>query len=146
MRLIRGPINAILVATLMKPMTRWMIARWRRRAREYAEETFVMPAQELFETTIAPHLVAAEATEQVVEADIAEVIEELGGRSTRRTLLIIAAIAAAATAAVIIVAEIRRRREAAALADAKEAVTIPIDASGETADAELELDELAVEA
>ncbi len=58
MRLIRGTINAILVATLVKPMARWTVARWRRRAREYAEETFVMPAQELYETTIAPLLCA----------------------------------------------------------------------------------------
>jgi hypothetical protein len=130
MRLIRGPINAILVATLLKPIARRIIATWRRRARDYADETFIIPAQELLETALAPQLLLADSS---LPAADAEAIGETGGRSVLRTLVIVGALATIVAATVVAVGYVRRRRaEVASQPEAaQEVVAVPIEASEE---------------
>ena len=53
MRLVRGIVNAVLMATLIKPIVRLTVSRWRRRARESAAATVGIPVQELLEISLA---------------------------------------------------------------------------------------------
>ena len=78
MRGIRTIINAVLVATLLKPMLRRSIARWRREARESAEATIVIPAQELLETVLSAQLESEASSLQKTAVDpVVKAIEEV---------------------------------------------------------------------
>ena len=61
MRWMRGIINAVLMVTLVKPVVRRMVARWRRRARESAATTIGIPVQELLEAALIAELAAPAA-------------------------------------------------------------------------------------
>jgi hypothetical protein len=111
MRWIRGPINAVLAATLVKPVARWMIARWRRRARDYAEETFILPAQELLGSALPRQLALLDPSLPPANG---QDIDELKGRGSLRTLLIVGAVAAIAAAGIWALVSLRRRRSATA--------------------------------
>lgn len=111
MRWIRGPINAVLVATLVKPMARWMIARWRRRARDYAEETIILPAQELLGSALSPQPVLLDPSLPPVNG---QDIDELKGRGLLRTVLIVGVVAAIAATVIWALVSLRRRRSATA--------------------------------
>jgi hypothetical protein len=133
-RWIRGTVNAILVATLVKPMTRWMIARARRNTREFAAATVVIPVQEFFEGTVAPRMMAKDAA-----LPVEETIEEVAEQSALRTVLIVGAAGAVIVGTIAVVATIvRRRRRAAAEAtgasgseDATEWVAVPVEQPSE---------------
>ena len=107
MRWIRGPVNAVLVATLVKPTARWMIARWRKRARDYAEETIILPAQELLGSALSPQLALLDPSLPPVNG---QDIDELKGRGLLRTVLIVGAVAVIAAAATWALVLLRRRR------------------------------------
>ena len=101
MRWIRGPINAVLAATLVKPVARWMIARWRRRARDYAEETIILPAQELLGSALPRQLALLDPG-----------LPPAKGRGLLRTVLIVGVVTAIAAAGIWALVSLRRRRSA----------------------------------
>jgi hypothetical protein len=120
-------VNAVLLATLVKPTARWMVARWRRRAREYPASAIAIPVQELIETALIEELASPAADLQ----SSAEIAEEVAGRSLARTLLIAGAVAAVVAVSTLAVAAlIRRRREA----QSSEWVAVPVDAPVEEAE------------
>lgn len=136
MRWIRGTFNAILVATLVRPVTRRLIARTRRRAREHPVAPLMIPVEELFETTLLAELGASlagipEADVEVTSEEAVETIEEIAGRSTIRTLLLLGLLAAAVTSAAWAAATIVRRRRQARTSEQKtgqdERVAIPVE-------------------
>lgn len=131
MRRIRAIINAVLVATLLKPMLRRSIARWRREARESAEATIVIPAHELLETVLAARLGSEALSPQATPEELGDV----AGRSNLWTVLILGTVAALTAASVIAIAALRRRRRAALTHEpqpAKELVAVPVEVpSGE---------------
>jgi len=133
MRWMRGIMNAVLMATLVKPVARRMVARWRRRAQESAATTIGIPVQELLETALIEELAVPAADRQPSPAETAE---QLAGRGVIRTMLIAGAVVTViAGAAVAIAALIRRRREAhEAQAEESEWVAVPVDASIEEAE------------
>lgn len=132
MRWMRGIVNAVLMATLVKPVVRRMVARWRRRARESAATTIGIPVQGLLEMALIEELTPPAAD---LQPSPAETPEQLAGRGMIRTVLIAGAVVTViAVAAVAIGAMIRRRREAReAQAEGSEWVAVPVDASAEEA-------------
>jgi hypothetical protein len=125
----RRGIDALLMATLVKPVAHRMVARSRRRARESAAASISVPVQELFEVALLGEL-ASPPTELRTPA---EDPEQPPWRGKRRTLLIVAAaIAAMSVGAVITKAAVRRRRDAR-MAQATDAdwVAVPVDESTE---------------
>jgi hypothetical protein len=119
----------MLVATLVKPTARWLIARIRRRAREQAPSAIVLPIEEL----LAQEFLEAAATSPLDDPDAGlqrETADELAGRSMVRTVIIIGALAALiAVSAWAITTVIRRRRlsEAAESQAISEPVAIPVE-------------------
>ncbi len=143
MRWMRGIMNAVLMATLVKPVVRRMVARWRRRAQESAATTIGIPVQELLETALIAELAVPAADLQLSPA---ETSEQLAGRGMSRTMLIAGAVVAViAGAAVAITALVRHRHEAhEAQAEGSEWVAVPVDASIEEAE-EAEAQEALIE-
>jgi hypothetical protein len=111
MRWIRGPINAVLRATLVKPMARWLIARWKRRARTYTEEAIILPAHERLASALPPQLALLDPS--LLPAS-GQAIDELPGRGLLRTVVIVGAVAAIAAAVIFGLVSLRRRRSATA--------------------------------
>jgi hypothetical protein len=135
MKAIRATINAVLVATLMKPLLRRSIRRWRQEVMDTTEATFIIPAHELLETALSTRGGAEESGPQLTT----EMVDEMAGRSTFRTLLVVGMVAAIAAASAFGIAAVRRRRRAAAALEQrepKELVAVPVEAAGE--DAEIE--------
>ena len=132
MRWIRGITNAVLMATLVKPVVRRMVARWRRRAQE-SPATIGIAVQELLEAALIEELGASAAD---LQPSPGEAAEELAGRGTVRTMLIVGVVVAViAGTAVAIAALIRRRREAQeAQAEGSEWVAVPVEAAPEEAE------------
>lgn len=128
MKLMRGIVNAVLMATLLKPVARRMVGRWRTRTRESAATAIGIPVQELFETALIEELVAPATG---LEPSPVETPEQLAGRGVIRTMFIAGAlIALTALAAVAIAALIRRRREAReAQAEGADWVAVPVEGS-----------------
>ena len=134
MRGIRTIINAVLVATLLKPMLRRSIARWRREARESAEATIVIPAQELLETVLSAQLESEASSLQPTPEEVGNV----AGRSILRTVLILGAVAALTAASAFAIAALRRRRRAAVTLEpeaTKEPVAVPVEVPTEESEA-----------
>ena len=133
MRWMRGIANAVLMVTLVKPVVRRMVARWRRQARESAAATIGVPMQELFEIALVEELAPPGPD---LESDLLEDSEELTGRSTLRTMLVVVALAATIAVATAAVATlIRRRREArAARTEQSEWVAMPVGTATEQVD------------
>lgn len=128
MRSMRGTVNAVLLVTLVRPIVRRMVARWRQRAQESAASTIGIPVQELLETALIEELASSAAD---LESATAETSAELAGRSLTRTLLVAGALVAiAAGVAVAVAALIRRRRKTrAAPAGAPEWAAVPVETS-----------------
>jgi hypothetical protein len=128
MRWIRGIVNAVLMATLVTPVARRLVAGWRRRAQESAATTIGIPVQELLETALIEELAAPGAD---LQPSAAATAGQAAGRSMIRTMIIAGAVVAVtAGAAVAIATLIRRRREAhEAQAKGSERVAVPVDAS-----------------
>lgn len=145
MRMMRGVTNAVLMFTLVRPIVRLSVSRWRKRARAAAPAVISGPMQELFEAALieelSPPVVELEPLADVeppadLEALADEVIADVTGRSVVRTLVIagglITVIAISAVAARTLV---RRRR--AARAD-RELVAVPVGAEAAEAIEEAE--------
>ena len=109
MRVFKGLANALLMVTLIRPVVRLMVRRWRKQAQESPAATIGIPVQELVEAALIEEL-APLAIE--LEPSLEETVEELAGRSMIRTLFIAGiAIALTAGAAIAIATVIRRQRE-----------------------------------
>ena len=137
----RAAANAALMATLIKPMVRLTVRRWRKRAEESPATTIGIPVQELVEAALieelAPSLAAPLAE---LEGSSQEVVEELAGRSAMRTLLIVATAAAVTAGVAVAVARLVQRRRAARAAEAKDSDWVAVaveDAAEEVEEADL---------
>ncbi len=127
MRVVGPVVNAVLMATLIKPVVKLTVSRWRRRAQESAATSVGIPVQELLEAALIEELAgpAPDASEMVDE-----VIDEPAGWSPVRTVLITGVLVVLSVAVSVAISKlIRRRREA----QERELVSIPVDASGEGA-------------
>ena len=156
MRVIHGVANAVLMVTLIKPMARLAVRRWRRQAQESRAAAIGVPMQELFEAALVEELApAVEALAPAVEAlapttaleavladdvVIVELAQAEAGRSLVRVLLVGGLVIALTTAAAYGVTQLIRRRREAEAAE-RELVAVPVE--GDEAEA---LDELALEA
>ena len=108
MKRIRRAIAAAIVATMLKPVRRWLTARLRTEATQYAEAMIAARAQELWSTTGLGSLAAPETDTPMTPDDTAE---DRDRRDVMRTALIAGAVAALmASLAIAIVAVARSRR------------------------------------
>lgn len=127
MRLIKGIIDAVLMATLIKPMVRLTVGRWRRRVQESPATVIGLQVQELFETALVEELApAVTELESAPAASSIEIIEAEAGRSAFRVLLVAGVVMATTTAAAYGIAELVRRRREAQAAERK-LVAVPIE-------------------
>ncbi len=123
MRVVRGAVNAVLMVTLIKPLARLMVGRWRKQVQESPAASLGIPMQEMLEAALVEELgtAAAETQASEIEATMTE-----AGRSTLRLLLAAGIVIAAATAAAYAVASyIGRRRKAQA--EGRELVAVSIE-------------------
>ena len=127
MRLINGAVNAVLMATLLKPMARLMIGRWRRRIQESPAAAIGAQVEELFEAALVEELAPAIAKATPAEIDeITDVAATSEGRSTFRMLLLAGfVIGLTAATAYGITGLVKRRRQAQAAE--RELVAVPIE-------------------
>lgn len=143
MRVIRGLINAILMVTLIKPMVRLTVGRWRKRAQESTAASIGIPVQELFEVAFIEELTPAVedlGAAPVEDVDVVEVTQAAAGRSFIRVVLIAGVVIIVTTAVAYGVAELlRRRREEEGTT--RNLVAVPVE--GDEAE---EFDDTAVEA
>jgi len=136
MRWLRGTANAVLVATLVRPLARRLIARTRRRAREHPVSPLLVPVEELLETALMAELAASRAEREpapdgAVELALDESGEERAERVTPSTLLLAGALAAVVTISTVTVVAIVRRRRARVPqpgADRTDWVAVPVEA------------------
>ena len=123
MRVVRGTVNAILMVTLIKPMVRLTVGRWRKRVQESPAASLGIPMQELLETALLEEL-APQVTElELVPADLDE--PEAGGSRLRLLLLAGLAIVVVTATTYAVAGYLQRRREAQA--EERELVTVPIE-------------------
>ena len=128
MRVVSGSVNAVLMVTLVKPIVRRMVARWRRQAQESPAAAMGIPVQELLETALIEEL---GATAVELEAELDEAEEQQAGRSIVRSLLIAGVVATAITGAAFGIAKLVQRRREARAAKERELVAIPIETASE---------------
>lgn len=133
MRRMRAVVNAALMVTLVKPVVRRMVARWRKRAQESPATTIGIPLQELLEAALIEELTAPAADPQPRPAGSAEPVAD---RDLLRMVFIAFAVAAtAATTAFVVAALIRRRRSTGqARGQGSAWVAVPVDAPAEEAE------------
>jgi len=142
MRLIRGIVNALLMVTLVRPIVRLTVSRWRKQAREAAPALISVPVQELFEAALIEELSPPAVEIELEQAAEAEPLEELetlaqavvveaAGRSALRTLLLAGALLTVIAIAGVVIARVVQRRRAAEA----EWVAVPVEAE-EVAEAE----------
>ena len=125
MRAIRGVVNGILMVTLMKPIVRLMVGRWRKQVQASPAATIGLPVQELLEAALIEELAMSTTA---MEAPLIEEVEPLDdGRSVRSMLFVALAITVATAAAVLIARAIRERRAQAAKAGSPDVVAVPIE-------------------
>jgi hypothetical protein len=130
MRMVRGTVNAILMVTLIKPVVRLMVSRWRRQVQESPAAAMGLPVQELLETALLEELGAN--TAEIDAEETAEATVELQqGRSTIRTLLFVGALAAMSTGMAVVVTRLIRRRREAQKAEERELVAVPVETTAE---------------
>jgi flagellar biosynthesis/type III secretory pathway M-ring protein FliF/YscJ len=148
MRVIHGVANAVLMVTLVKPMARLAVRRWRRQAQESRAAAIGVPMQELFEAALveelAPAVEALAPTTDLEPAlaediDVVELVQAEAGRSFVRVLLMGGLVIVVTTAAAYGIVELIRRRREAEAAE-RELVAVPVE--GDDAEA---LDDLAPE-
>ena len=126
MNVIRRIGNAVLMVTLVKPVVRLFVARWRKRMQESAATTIGIPMQELMEAALIEELGGPVAESP---AEPTELIEEIGGRSTVRTVLLAGIVIVAVSGVGFAVAQlIKRRREQAERDRQRDLVAVPIEA------------------
>jgi hypothetical protein len=149
MRLIKGIVNAVLMATLIKPMVRLTIGRWRKRVQESPAAALGIGVQEMFEAALLEELAPVVAEPEVVEGAVAEAVSEAAaietieaeaGRSAFRILLMAGVLIAATTAVAYGIAALLKRRRAAQVAE-RDLVAVPIQADPDEA-----IDDVAIEA
>lgn len=150
MRVVRGVANAVLMVTLIKPMARLTVGRWRKQAQESPAAAIGIPMQELFEAALVEELApAVEALAPEVgeleaalaeDIDVVELVQAEAGRSFVRLLLVGGLVIAVTTAAAYGIAELIRRRREAEAAE-RELVAVPVE--GDEAEV---LDEMSLEA
>jgi uncharacterized protein (DUF2062 family) len=122
MRGMRGIVNAMLMATLVKPMVRLAVARWRKRAREAAPEAISLPMQQLVEAALVQELSPALAELEMAEAG--EPLESAGNGTLRTAIIMGGVLTVVSASMAVAVTVIRRRREAARRA---RRVAIPVE-------------------
>lgn len=131
MRLIRGTANAVLMMTLIKPVVRLTVARWRKRVQASPAVAMGLPVQELLETALLEEL-GATAVNPDSETQREELVElPAADRSTVRTLLIVGALVALSTGAAIATTKLVQRRRKAQEAKRRELVAVPVEALDE---------------
>ena len=157
MKVIRGVANAVLMVTLIKPMARLTVGRWRKRVQESPAAVIGIPVQELFEAALVEELAPAvealaPAVEELVpiveeletapadDIDVVEMVQTEAGRSFIRVVLVAGVVIVVTTAVAYGVADLIRRRREAEAAE-RELVAVPV----ETGEAE-ELEDVALEA
>ena len=127
MNVIRRIGNAVLMVTLVKPVVRLFVARWRKRMQESAVTTIGIPMQELMEAALIEEL-GGPVSESPAEPT--ELTEEIGGRGTVRTVLLAGIVIVAVSGAGFAIAQlIKRRREQAEQDRQRDLVAVPIEAS-----------------
>ena len=128
MRWIRGSVNAVLMVTLVKPVVRRMVTRWRRRAQESPATMIAMPMQGLLEAALMEELAATAGDEQPAPV---ETSEQPADKGMGRTLLVVGVVVAVAVGVAVAVAAVnRRRREGEAeQSEDSEWVAVPVEAS-----------------
>ncbi len=125
MRVVRGAANAVLMVTLIKPLARLMVGRWRKQVQESPAASLGIPMQEMLEAALVEELGPATTESQAAELEAA--VTE-AGRSTLRLLLLAGIVIAATTATAYAVASyIGRRRKAQAEEHKLVAVSIETD-------------------
>ena len=133
MRVVQGMVNGLLLVTLVRPIVRVTVSRWRKRARETAPAAISSPLQELFEAALVEELAPAPID---LEPPTAEDVMDEAGRSTLRTMLIMGGLlTVVSVSASVIVTLIRRRRQAQA---EQEWVAVPVEGEAKEAIAEAE--------
>ncbi len=130
MRVVGPIVNAVLMATLIKPVVKLTVSRWRRRAQESAATTVGIPVQELLEAALIEEL-AGPAVDEAEMVD--EVIDEPAGWSLARTVLITGVLVVLSVGISVAISRLIRRRREAQAAQEREMVAIRVDASGEGA-------------
>ena len=127
MKRMQGVINAAIVALLVKPVMRWLVARTRRRASERAHTTIVIPAQALLHTALPAQLTGMPSMGDPI---FGQITDELGGREVRRAVVIAGSVALATAGIALAVAVLKRRRRHVdpSMADTpvEELVAIPV--------------------
>ena len=128
MRWIRGSFNAVLMVTLVKPVVRRMVGRWRRRAQESPATMIAMPMQGLLETALMEELAATAGDGQPAPVETSEQPAD-GGMG--RTLLIVGVVVVVTVGVAVAVAAVTRRRRGgeAVPSEDSEWVAVPVDAS-----------------
>jgi len=128
MRWIRGSFNAVLMVTLVKPVVRRMVGRWRRRAQESPATMIAMPMQGLLETALMEELAATAGDGQQAPVETSEQPAD-GGMG--RTLLIVGVVVVVAVGVAVTVAAVNRRRREGEAEQSEDAewVAVPVEAS-----------------
>lgn len=142
MRMMRGVANAFLMVTLVRPIVRLSVSRWRKRAREAAPAAISGPMQELFEAALiqelAPPVVELGPLADVespadLEALAEEAVVDAAGRSVVRTLVIAGVLIALTAVSVVAIRRVVQRRRAD-----RELVAVPVGAEAAEAIEEAE--------
>jgi hypothetical protein len=118
--------NALLMATLARPVTRVVVSRWRKRARESKAAPVALPMQELLEAALVEELGGSAVGSPPPSGND---LEAAVGRSTMRTLLIAGVVVA--VIAIAVAAVIRRRRAAR---EAEEWVAVSVETATDEAE------------
>jgi hypothetical protein len=126
MRAIKGVINGILLVTLVKPMVRVMVGRWRKRMQEMPATAIGIQVQELFEAALIEELAPTTIEPEATAADVTEVAASSEGRSVIGFVLVAGVVVAVVTASAYAVRELLRRRRPAHAAE-RELVAVPIE-------------------
>jgi hypothetical protein len=142
--MMRGVANAFLMVTLVRPIVRLAVSRWRRRAREAAPAVISGPMQELFEAALveelSPPVVELEPMAEIEPAEdleaLAEEVAEVAGRSTLRTLVIAGGLVAVIAISVMTARALVQRRRAARADRELVAVPVETEAAGAIEEAE----------
>ena len=128
MKRIRRAIVATIAAAMLRPVRRWLTARLRREATQYAEATIAARAQELWSTTGLGSLAVPETDTPMTPDDTAE---DRDRRDVVRTTLIAGAVVVLMASLAIAIVAVARSRRRARHTQAAEAtivrVGVPVD-------------------
>lgn len=136
MRWMRGIVNAMVMATLVRPVVRLAVARWRKRARETAPAAISLPMQQLVEAALIEEL--SPPPVELEAAETGEPLEPAGDRNLRTLIIMGGVLTVVSASMAVAVTVIRRRREAARRA---KRVAIPVEPGTGENDMAAELEE-----